>query len=961
MLAQVPESARATEDKPAPQVGCFAPTNRAIRELCQRVVAQHGVEIGFNKIVLIRSSRAELGESAEDTELLLPVDMRARVRRICSWLFSPTLNRLRAILGKPLAFLNDMRRGLEERMESVDMCLVLPSKQDLAELVASLKRFQDGLLFEILHRELKAAVDKLRKETSDIQLDVSGASRDERMRQIASAQRKLDVVLACSALDSVLARLQPVVSERHRPSAVAAERQEQERAFEERVLAIIADSDDALASINELRAAARERRAIIASSGATRGFRRRLVGSDEAWVQTAVQTAVLSEAAIVFSTTKLAPLLPAYRRRLNCVSVLVDEAGQVPESDLAAIADASWERLILAGDDKQLPAVVTGEGCEQAGYGRSLLERLRTNPATADAVLMLDTQFRMDPMIAAFSSQEFYEGRLMSCMQTPNPLPTSEEASAKARSFFGGIVVFDTSGLPSNEQQASNFSDKYPKRGDGSPLLNAEYRPAGSTSFANDMEIFLIRRDLEQFEKTAAKTRESWSVGVIAPYASQVALLKKALVRWMQPPDAQKHRIVQVAVGTVDSFQGSEADIILLPTVRSNRYGTIGFLASERRLNVAFTRARFGLWIYCNVSTLGVKQGTIWGRFLKRFVVQNAVPIVRVDREYSKRKAGKFSTTEQDTRAYFTRESMLKQRDSTTTMQAGTMNVKVLMKGLSVDDLLEGARRGSWVWMVASEERVEHQMRCMRHALRLPVAFAINQLATGKHFTRLGPRVEYTGDITQDFPNFAIDVLDLQPTPSCLLWYVWLDSTDYKQMIIIAEVIPRDEIQAKRTALASRLMSGRSFAHLQACCVTERPLRAACIPKQFSRYDAAFVDGGPVCARAEADVSRELRKLHIVTGREWLTQVIAYLCGVGRAQSLTQETAPCCAAAASTAQVRSGSGTPAVDVGTAGAAQERLGPEPGHSRGSRREWEDGGSSQHRAAGGARPSRQAFRR
>ena len=60
-----------------------------------------------------------------------------------------------------------------------------------------------------------------------------------------------------------------------------------------------------------------------------------------------------------------------------------------------------------------------------------------------------------------------------------------------------------------------------------------------------------------------------------------------------------------LSVGTVDSFQGQERDVIAISLTRSNHLGEIGFLSDIRRMNVGMTRARRKLLLVGDSSTLG--------------------------------------------------------------------------------------------------------------------------------------------------------------------------------------------------------------------------------------------------------------------------------------------------------------------------------------------------------------------
>ena len=77
-------------------------------------------------------------------------------------------------------------------------------------------------------------------------------------------------------------------------------------------------------------------------------------------------------------------------------------------------------------------------------------------------------------------------------------------------------------------------------------------------------------------------------MGVISPYTAQVNAIQHRLGRRYL-----KHKFISVKVRSIDGFQGGEAEVILMSTVRSNRDGSIGFLDDIQRINVALTRAKY--------------------------------------------------------------------------------------------------------------------------------------------------------------------------------------------------------------------------------------------------------------------------------------------------------------------------------------------------------------------------------
>ncbi|MFW5949028.1 MAG: AAA domain-containing protein, partial [Halolamina sp.] len=268
---------------------------------------------------------------------------------------------------------------------------------------------------------------------------------------------------------------------------------------------------------------------------------------------------------------------------------LVDEASQLTEpATLAAINLA--ERFVLVGDHEQLPPVVQAEGGEKwtEGFGAgaaatdggtatgegaddgttagdrparldlstSLFERL--HDLVPEASVLLDRQYRMAQRIQAFPSREFYDGALR---------PANGEVAAQR---VGDLPGVDPSSLPEDLRDPVAFVDPEGER-------------VGNT---NPTEADRVAEVVDAF--VAAGVDEP-DIGVIAPFRAQVAEIS---------------RRVDATVDTVDRFQGSSEEVVVVSFVATDELsGPI--YDDPRRMNVALTRAKKSLVLVGDEGALG--------------------------------------------------------------------------------------------------------------------------------------------------------------------------------------------------------------------------------------------------------------------------------------------------------------------------------------------------------------------
>lgn len=97
-------------------------------------------------------------------------------------------------------------------------------------------------------------------------------------------------------------------------------------------------------------------------------------------------------------------------RKILISDLILDEAASSSETELAIPMLLQPRRMICVGDQKQLPAMVLSQHANYLGLGQSLHDRF--DSMCPNSMLMLKTQYRMDPMISSFPSRHFYQGKI---------------------------------------------------------------------------------------------------------------------------------------------------------------------------------------------------------------------------------------------------------------------------------------------------------------------------------------------------------------------------------------------------------------------------------------------------------------------------------------------------------------------------------------------------------------------
>ena len=213
------------------------------------------------------------------------------------------------------------------------------------------------------------------------------------------------------------------------------------------------------------------------------------------------------------------------------------------------------------------------------------------NDAHRPLAATLTKQRRMDPAIAEIVSKAFYKGKL-----------ETDEKRAKAVEWELPPMLH-LGPLPASPVVVINF-EHISSTGRPDPIER------GNPRWHNLAEIDAVIDVLKYLR--ARDPGKQPSLAILSPYKAQVdklqARISAARMRDLQHLDGFRSvRGGGALVGTVDSFQGSEADVVILSLVRNNAMvggHALGFLRDRRRMNVALSRAKSQLIIVGSLAFL---------------------------------------------------------------------------------------------------------------------------------------------------------------------------------------------------------------------------------------------------------------------------------------------------------------------------------------------------------------------
>eukprot|EP01083_Nonionella_stella_P067428 178337_1 len=306
---------------------------------------------------------------------------------------------------------------------------------------------------------------------------------------------------------------------------------------------------------------------------------------DYTTAQTKVLRILINHSKVVFCTTNMMAKLNIYGESGTANAFdygLFDECNQLTESE-CLIALQHCKMAALLQDRQAFHPNQSYKHFYTGKYSTKISESIVDRLSEYMSFITLQTQYRMHPEIALFSTKYVYDKKLKNSLQTMNNFNKSFYQDECG--LFKPFLFFDTRGITLSLTECG--------------LINQRE--------CNDVKFILT-----QFLKKEAYLQEIKTIGIIAAHEGQKRLISQQLKNEIQ---VLQSSYVSVSCGTLDEFQGAQRDIIIVSCVSSGEDDAMEW--DPFNVNVLMTRARYGLWIFGNTTYL--LKNAAW-----RCVINNA-------------------------------------------------------------------------------------------------------------------------------------------------------------------------------------------------------------------------------------------------------------------------------------------------------------------------------------------------
>lgn len=261
--------------------------------------------------------------------------------------------------------------------------------------------------------------------------------------------------------------------------------------------------------------------------------------------------------------------------------VVIDEASMLVLPLVSYTAGLAREKVIVAGDFRQLPPIVQSKS-EAAAFWLArtifhqagIVDAVNSGERPANLV-QLNSQYRMDAKICDLINERFYGGTLRTAVDTN----TRKQPNSYPQFLSENLTIINTA----------------------SQMPFASLKP-NTYSRYNLLHVLAIRT-LIQWMADNEYINDREDIGVITPYSHQAKILDRVF---------RDMELDAVTAGTVHRFQGNEKDIILFDVTDS--YGLwkpSHFISADQindtganLLNVAMSRAKSRLIMLANLDYL---------------------------------------------------------------------------------------------------------------------------------------------------------------------------------------------------------------------------------------------------------------------------------------------------------------------------------------------------------------------